>query len=101
MRGRQSVPSADWPAGLLVTWADSAGREISILSGIEGEIGGTEILGSVDVRGHVATVSENDVTSTRIAVWREATEGLPCSKYVLTTTGLTADEFASVIEGVR
>lgn len=98
---RVTVPAGSDPAGLRVTWSDSSSREFSILSGLEGEVGGPEILAPMNVRGHVATVSANRGTDTFVAVWREAPQDSPCSQYAAIGTGFSESEFRTHVENIR
>ncbi len=89
------------PSGLRVTWSDPSGREFSILSGIEGEVGATESMDPINVRGHVATVSLDRAADTYFAVWHESPEGSPCSQYAAIGTGFSEREFRTYVERVR
>lgn len=100
-RDRVVVPSGSDPAGLLVTMSDPSDREFSILSGIAGELGGTEILAPTNVRGHVATVSFNRASDTYFAFWQEAPLDSPCSQYRAIGTGFSEREFRTYVEGIR
>jgi hypothetical protein len=88
-------------AGLRATWADSFGREFTILSGVEGELRGADTGQQLQVRGHSARLLENEATDTRFAVWREAPEGLPCSQYAAIATGLSDGEFRAYVQLIR
>ncbi len=98
---RVIVPSGSEPAGLRVTLSDASGREFSILSGIEGEVGGVDTGAPMEVRGHVATISVNRASDTYFAVWREAPPDSPCGQYAAIGTGLSESEFRTYVEGIR
>ena len=95
-----------YPTGLRVTWSDPSGREFTILSGIEGEVGGPEILAPVNVRGQVATVSAirasvSRASDTYIAKWREAPQDSPCGQYAAIATGFSEVEFRNFVDSIR
>ncbi len=101
LREREVVSTGVPRAGLRATWADSFGREFSILSGVEGELGGADTGQRLQVRGHTARLLQNQATDTRFAVWREAPEGLPCSQYAAIATGLSDGEFKTYVQLIR
>lgn len=89
------------PSGLRRTYTDPAGREFSILSGMEGELGGRDSGERLVVRGHEASILVNAETDTLIVVWREAPPDQPCSQYAAIGTGLPRDEFLRYVSGIR
>jgi len=75
-------------------------RELTLLSGVAGEIPGTDTGVRRTVRGHEAAIREG-LGDTRIAVWLEGAEGAPCSQYAVVATGLSEAEFEEILRSVR
>lgn len=103
---RVIVATDGYRAGQRVTWSSSSGREFTILSGIEGEVGGTKVLASIDVRGQVATVSTrggsaNRPSDTYFAVWREAPQDSSCGQYAAIGSGFSEVEFRRIVKSIR
>lgn len=88
------------PYGVSRTYRDSAGRDLSVLSGINArEAGGTDTGARVTVRGHMATIEK--VGDTYVAFWREGAEGARCSEYAVFGTGFDLSTFLQLLSGVR
>lgn len=100
IRDRVIVDAGGAPFGIRVTLADPGGRELSLLSGVEGEIGGTDSGQRVTIRGHYATVFQG-APDTMIVIWREHPVDQPCGQYGVIATGMTRQELNAVISGIR
>lgn len=87
-------------AGVDVAFGGPGSRELSILSGVAGELPGADTGRRMNVRGHEATVKSTG-SGTLIVRWLEAAELAPCSQYAVIATGLTQAELDAVISGVR
>lgn len=75
-------------------------RELTVLSGVAGEIPGSDTGTRRTVRGHEASISSAS-GDTFIARWLEGPEGSPCSQYAVVATGLTEGEFEEVLRSLR
>lgn len=97
---RTVVSSGNGPGGLRVQFGGQGSRELTILSGVAGELPGADTGRRVIVRGHEAVVASPSA-DTIVVRWREAGVGAPCSQYAIVATGLTQPELDAVISGVR
>ncbi len=90
------------PFGVRRTYRDPAGREISILSGIDaGEVAGTDTGERLSVRGHGAMIKATPSGDTFVASWLEGPPGAPCSAYAVIGTGFDLATFLQILAGVR
>lgn len=97
---RAIVPAGNAPGGVRVQFRGLGSRELTILSGVAGELPGTDTGRRGTVRGHEAMVASPG-PDTVVVRWREAEELAPCSQYAIVATGLTQPELDAVISGVR
>ena len=96
------LAGANPPFGVRRTYRDPAGREISVLSGIEtGEIAGTDTGERLTVRGHEAVIQATPSGDTLVAAWLEGPPGAPCSGYAVIGTGFDLPSFLQALAGVR
>jgi hypothetical protein len=97
---RTIVPAGTAPGGVRVQFGGSGSRELTVLSGVAGELPGTDTGRRMTVRGHEAAVVSPG-TGTLIIRWREHDVRAPCSQYAVVATELTQPELDAVISGVR
>lgn len=96
------LAGASPPFGVRRTYRDPAGRELSVLSGIEtGEIAGTDTGERLSVRGHGAMIRATASGDTFVASWVEGPPGAPCSAYAVIGTGFDLPTFLQAVAGVR
>lgn len=93
------IESGDEWIGVTDVFRDSAGRAITLGSGVPGEIGGRATGEKVRIRGFQASITKGSDTFT--ALWFEAPLEAPCYQYSVTTVGLPVDEFRKIIAGIR
>lgn len=63
---QREVGSGPGVVGLGRTYTDGGGRQISVQSGVPGEVGGSPTGESLTVRGYVATVTQGPDTFTAL-----------------------------------
>lgn len=97
---RMVVPSGPDPGGVRVQYTSVGGRELTLLSGVAGEIPRGPAIRQVTIRRHPAAVSSS-ASDDVVVRWLEAAEGAPCSQYAVVTAGLTATEVDAVLAGIR
>lgn len=95
----RQVGSGPGIVGIGRTYIDDLGREISIESGVPGEVGGRPTGEIIEVRGYRATMTRAGDTIN--AVWFEAPVEAACHQYWVTTVGLSIEEFRAVMAGIR
>lgn len=100
MTDRTLVPSVGSSAGVRAQYIGAGSRELTLLSGVEGELAAINAAGQVTVRGHVATVF-TPAADTALIRWFEAAQGASCSQYAVFATGLTQGEVDSILQGIR
>lgn len=97
---RSLVLSGSAPDGVRVQFGGPGGRELTILSGVAGELQGADTGQRMDVRGFQATVVSPG-PGTFAVRWLEGARLAPCSQYAVFATGLTQAELDAVIPGIR
>jgi len=97
---RTLVPPAGPYAGIRVQYRSGAGRELTVLSGVPGEIPGSRTGDVRIIRGQRAIVFSVQ-PDTIVARWLEGPEGSPCSQYAVIASGLTRADMDRIIDGIR
>lgn len=98
---RLTVDAGSGRIGTVITYRDSAGRELTFASGAPGEIGGQGIGQRVTIRGREAEILAQPAIDTLAITWLEAPADKPCHQYRIVAVGLTEAEFFQVLAGVR
>jgi len=97
---RTLVPPAGPDAGIRVQYRSGAGPELTVLSGVPGEIPGSRTGDVRIIRGQRAIVFSVQ-PDTIVVRWLEGPEGSPCSQYAVIASGLTRAEMEQIIDGIR
>lgn len=97
---RMVVPSGLAPAGVRVQYTTVGGRELTLLSGVAGEIPRGRAVRQITIRGHSADLSFS-ASDAFVIRWLEAAEGAPCSQYAVVAARLSATEIDAILAGIR
>lgn len=88
------------PAGVRVLYLGAGGRELTLLSGIAGEIPRGSTVEQLTIRNRPASLSSPSA-DVLVALWLEAAEGAPCSQYAVVASKLSRSEMEAVLAGIR
>jgi hypothetical protein len=97
---RTLVPAGADPAGVRVQYLGATARELTLLSGIAGEIPRGSTDEQATVRGHPASLSSPSA-GIFVARWLEAGEGMPCGQYAVVASRLSRPEMDAVLAGIK
>lgn len=97
---RVLVEAGSDPKGVRLQFVGPGGRELTLLSGVAGELPGGSSGTHTTVRGHDATI-RSPGAGTFVARWLEGPEGAPCSQYAVISSHLTQSEIEAVLSGIR
>ena len=97
---RSFAESGAGATAIRAQYIGAGSRELTLLSGVAGEIGFCDTGDRRTVRGHEASI-RSAPGGTFTAWWLEGPEGSPCSQYAVIAAGLTADEFEEKLRSLR
>lgn len=97
---RSYPESGGGATAIRVQYLGAGGRELTLLTGVAGEIGFGDTGVRRTIRGHEASI-RSAPGGTFIAWWLEGPEGSPCSQYAVITAGLTAEEFEEILRSIQ
>lgn len=78
----------------------NGGRELTLLSGVPGELPRGGAIGQATVRGHNTSLSSPSAGIV-VARWLEAPEGNACAQAAITASKLSAAELDAVLVGIH